>query len=645
LRHEQRGEQSHRQLERRARPAMPRERPSPVRRSARRACAAWSAPKLESILATSVLAIVLAGCALSAPPPERGGAPLLTPQSAPADVPIELPSRRPSLVSGAAIYVEKCVACHGPSGRGDGEQAAQIQSNFGAAPSDLTADSVVRTSTPAEWFAVISGGRLESGMPPFQGSLSVDDRWDVVAYVWSLGAPEATLAAGQAVYSERCVQCHGAAGKGNGPESNGSIPDLSNLAAYQSVAPGEWDSALVNLHIPTFSGKLDGTQRAAVIDYMRSFVYDATTVAEPAPTATPGLEVSPGPQPASWLLVNGQIVNGTAGASVPAGLEVTLYRFPQGLSDNVVTQTLKADAAGRFAMQGLEAQASDVIAATITYAEVTYPSNLFTFDGANATADLQLTIYEPTTETATIHIDTLHVIITVQTDVIEVNEIYVISNPGDRVVLNLNGPALRFALPVGATAFRLLDGAADGAVATTAEGFGFYDAIPPGQQSVQLVVSYQLPLADNVTFNRTLNYPVAKVNVLLPSGDLEPSGDQLTDLGAQDIQGQLYRQFSSGPLQAGGALAFGLARPGAGIDAKLIGGIALLAVGAAVIGFGVMRSRRRQETLGQPDAHDRLLDEIAALDDDFEAGRIAETDYRRRRQALKTRALQSMRKS
>lgn len=601
--------------------------------------------KLKSISAIGLLAIALAGCALSAPAPGRGSAPLLTPQAAPADVPIELPSRRPNLASGAAIYTEKCLACHGPTGRGDGEQAAQIQSNFGAAPADLTAESIVRTSTPAEWFAVVTGGRLESGMPPFQGSLSVDDRWDVIAYAWSLSAPEGTLTAGQAVYTERCVQCHGSAGKGDGPESNGSVPDLSNLSAYQDVAPGEWDNALVNLHIPSFSGKLDNAQRAAVIDYLRSFTYDKAIAAAPAPTATPGADVPPAPQPANGVTVNGEIVNGTAGAGVPADLEVTLYRFPQGTSDNVVTQTLKADADGHFSAAGLEAQASDIFAATITYAEVTYPSNLFTYDGTNATADLKLTVYEPTTETGTIHIDTLHLIITVQNDVIDVNEIYVISNPGDRVVVNLSGPALHFALPAGATAFQVLDGATEGAVATTAEGFDYYDAVGPGQQSLQLVISYQLPLGNDVAFDRTLYYPLAKVNVLLPSGDLAPAGDQLIDQGTQDIQGQLYRQFSGGPFQASSRLAFRLTQPGAGIDAKLIGGAALLAVGAGVVGFGLMRSRKRQPaTDSQPDEHDSLLDEIAALDDSFAAGRIAEADYRKRREALKAKALQAMRK-
>src|SRR3972149_4442353 len=99
------------------------------------------------------------------------------------------PTRKPTAANGAAIYAEKCPGCHGPVGHGDGERAAQIQQQVGVPPADLTADTVARASTPAAWYAVITAGRIERLMPPFCGSLSIDDRWDVLAPVCSLGSP------------------------------------------------------------------------------------------------------------------------------------------------------------------------------------------------------------------------------------------------------------------------------------------------------------------------------------------------------------------------------------------------------------------------------------------------------------------------
>ncbi len=473
-----------------------------------------------------LLVLLLSGCVLSAPPPERGGAPMLTPLAASPEVRFELPSRKPSVSNGAAIYGEKCVTCHGAAGKGDGQQAAAIRSEFGAPPADLTADGVARVSTPAEWFGVLTQGRLERGMPPFSGSLSVDDRWDVIAYVWSLSASESELAAGRAIYEARCVQCHGEAGRGNGPQSDGSVPDLSDLAAHRDVAPGEWDILLDTAHVPSFSGKLGSPERSAVIDYVRSFAYQAAAEAPPTSTA----------------------------------------------------------------------------------------------------------------DTATIQIDALHVIVRQGGDTIEVVEIYVLSNAGDRVVVNAAGPTLRFALPAGASGLRLLDGAAPDAVVEAPGGFDYAGAVPPGNGTLSWVVGYHMPLgAADVVFDRAMAYPVGSINLLAQAGDLSVSSDRLFDEGLRDIEGQSYRHFSGGPFQAGHNLTFRLVRP-ITVDVQLLAGIALLVVGVTAAGYGLWRRRERDAAKAD---RERLIDAIAALDDAFEAGEMAEAEYRKRRRALKAKALRS----
>jgi len=333
---------------------------------------------------------------------------------------------------------------------------------------------------------------------------------------------------------------------------------------------------------------------------------------------------------------------------------VTLYIAPGGAGDAVVTQTVATDAAGQFSASGLDAKPGDGIAATVTYADVTYPSQVVGLDEATATAELQIAIYEPTTDTAAIQIDTLHIVAMPGGDAIDVNEIYVISNLGDRVIRNLDGPALRFQLPPLATAFRMLQGAAEGAVVQSAEGFGFYDAVAPGSQTTQLVVAYQLPLgAADVIFDRTVPYATRSVNVIAQASDLTPSSSGLVDQGPQVIQDQTYRQFSGGPLQAGQLLTFRLSPPGAGVDVKLIGGIALLAAGGVAVGYGIWRARQHEE---EPPARpvptrkpkeaaaerERLLDQIAALDDAFAAGEIDGAAYRQQRDGLKKKALRLM---
>jgi hypothetical protein len=78
-------------------------------------------------------------------------------------------------------------------------------------------------------------------------------------------------------------------------------------------------------------------------------------------------------------------------------------------------------------------------------------------------------------------------------------------------------------------------------------------------------------------------------------------------------------------------------------------GVSLLVGVAALVGFWWLRVRRgSQERLPPQDegpAHDgkpALLAAIAALDDEFEAGRIGADEYHARREELKGRALQAM---
>ena len=612
-----------------------------------------------------LVAALLAGCSLSAPPPERGGAPLLTPIAEQPDVPVELPSRKPSVTNGAAIYAEKCAGCHGPNGHGDGERAAQIQQQVGVPPADLTADAVARASTPAEWYAVITAGRMERLMPPFSGSLAVDDRWDVIAYAWSLGAPESVLERGKAIYTERCVQCHGETGTGDGPQAEGKLMDLSDLANYKDAAPGAWDNAINTTHVPSFNGKLSEAERAAVVDYLRSFTYDTAAAASvPPAAATPQAGSTPTATlpvttAVAGVTINGSVVNGTAGGAKPGNLEGTFYYFPGGFDQNnrpvnePITQSLKIDSDGRFSVSGLKTKAGDAVAANVLYGDITYWSDPVALDGTARTLDVPIWVYEQTAATDAIQIDNLHIIAAPDSGALNVIEVYFISNLGDRSVAITSGqPTLSFNLPAGATAFQGMS-STPGVYAPSEEGFGYHEAILPGADSAQLTISYQVPMNGDVALDRSLAYTVNTVNLLVQAGDLKPSSSQLVDQGLQEFQGQTFQVFSGGALPANQTFTFRLARP-ASVDPKLIVAGVLLVVGTAGIGFGLRRRQKQPApepaTQRKPASRaqvvkvsevdrDALLDQIAALDDAFETGEIAETDYRKRREALKAKLL------
>ena len=149
----------------------------------------------HSHLLLITFALLLTACSLAedvTPPPALAtaqAAPIQveTPVRPPAQeaegqsVTLNPPAEAPSLFSGAAIYLESCQPCHGPTGMGDGSMA----SNLEVPPPPLSDIDRTRSAAPIDWYQVVTEGRMERFMPPFQ-SLSDAQRWDVVAYALSL---------------------------------------------------------------------------------------------------------------------------------------------------------------------------------------------------------------------------------------------------------------------------------------------------------------------------------------------------------------------------------------------------------------------------------------------------------------------------
>ena len=107
-----------------------------------------------------------------------------------------LPSRPPSLARGAAVYRERCAACHGESGRGDGPKAKSLK---GPPPANLADPAVMGGTSLLEIYRKIAIGVPGTAMPEFAEDLSEADRWAVAAYVATLqyggSATAATFAA------------------------------------------------------------------------------------------------------------------------------------------------------------------------------------------------------------------------------------------------------------------------------------------------------------------------------------------------------------------------------------------------------------------------------------------------------------------
>ena len=225
-----------------------------------------------------IMTLILVGCAApSSLPVGPTPIPTLIPVTEPANLPgadatpsfviLSYPARPPSSALGQLLYQSHCAECHGEDGKGVVPGAR----NF----NDL---DYMRGETPASFYAAVTEGRGE--MPSFRDTLSSDERWDVVFYMWRFSTSAEVLALGKTLYDANCAACHGDDGVGKVL----GAADFTDLRFMDGRAPRDFYLTVTQGKgsMPAWQGRLSQDERWAVIDYIRTFSYDASLPGEAA---------------------------------------------------------------------------------------------------------------------------------------------------------------------------------------------------------------------------------------------------------------------------------------------------------------------------------------------------------------------------
>ena len=96
-----------------------------------------------------------------------------------------VPATEESIALGAQIYAQNCAVCHGANGEGDGPAAAGLPKP----PANLHADHVQANSDGA-LFWIITHGKPNSPMPPWDDVLTEEERWHVVNFLRTFGGAQ-----------------------------------------------------------------------------------------------------------------------------------------------------------------------------------------------------------------------------------------------------------------------------------------------------------------------------------------------------------------------------------------------------------------------------------------------------------------------
>ncbi|MFN8426628.1 MAG: c-type cytochrome [Anaerolineales bacterium] len=197
---------------------------------------------------------------------------------APTPVPtlVLYPSNAPNVANGETIYAEKCAACHGVTGLGDGEQGIKL----GVTVRAFGLAEIARPASPAQYYTMVTRGNIERFMPPF-ASLNDQERWDVVAYALTMHTTPEQVARGKELFEKNCADC--------------STDYFKNQQVMSALTEVELARLIKqgNDKIPAFGADFNDDDLWAVAAYLRTLSFDYSPPATPEPAANAATPASP----------------------------------------------------------------------------------------------------------------------------------------------------------------------------------------------------------------------------------------------------------------------------------------------------------------------------------------------------------------
>jgi len=219
---------------------------------------------------------------------------------------MSIPQTEDQVARGKAVYVRRCIGCHGARGDGNGPAATFLDPR----PRNFTLGSFKFRTTPSgslptdgDLYRTITRGVRWTAMPTWH-ELPDKDRIAVIAYIktfstrWKEEKPEPAiaigdppkatpelLARGKQLYAQaKCFQCHGDGGKGDGPSASELQDDLKFPIRPADFTRGQFKgggdvrdiyrtmtTGLDGTPMPSFADSMKDDERWAISYYVLSF--------------------------------------------------------------------------------------------------------------------------------------------------------------------------------------------------------------------------------------------------------------------------------------------------------------------------------------------------------------------------------------
>lgn len=542
----------------------------------------------------------------------------VAPEIQASPLPLEYPANTPDIANGQQLFTQNCTSCHGLNGAGDGE----LVENGSVPRMGSFLDAVhVRQQSLESYYNMITNGNLINLMPPWSEALSLQERWDVAMYIYTLQYSQAQITQGEALVEN---------------------PSTEIQLASDNQLAGETG--------------LEGDDAFAAVAYQR--------IQSSQNWGVEAVDIPQAPQLEN-VSFSGVITQGSPNAVLPQDIQLQL-QYGDFLE---VAESIEGviDANGQFSFTDIP-----VLDASTYFAVVFYDGRAFLSESL-LTRELQesntvdITLYETSNAPDMVNLISMEFVLDYLTvpDLgtgIVIKQFYVYENPTDYIFhLEPEGQDIRISLlislPIGAV---MLDAAEQSSFIPVPEQFALIDTRPvyPGEHFSE--TSYFIPYDNEAqTIDIRLNNQfTGDVSIIVIDPELAISGDTLSysediNLATEDDPMMAGVYTGTVDLQPGSSFIFdieGSVNQTTSDDASILTGDqlvpVLMAVVIAVIGLvAVMMFFMQSGRDSTQREIDRIIMEISRLESMHDAGQINHDAFQQKRSELKAHLAELMAES
>jgi hypothetical protein len=335
-------------------------------------------------------------------------------------------------------------------------------------------------------------------------------------------------------------------------------------------------------------------------------------------------------------IIKGSIFNRTEGGSSVVDQEAILKTYLDNAE--VGSTTVITGVGGSFIFNGLSVESGYNYQVVVFFQQAEYFGEWLSFEEGETAKSVEINVYDSTTSNEAISVVNAHTIIYVEQERLQVKEYYLFVNESDLTYIGSKEVStegdreiLTFTLPNDAAKLRITLGLMECCILNNENGFS--DTMPflPGSQEV--AYSYEVEYnSGRYELSQLVNYPIANFDLML-QGDVKVDVNLLGVKESLDIGDVSFSHFTGNDLVPGDVLSINMSDlPGSG-SLWVITGVVLALV---ILGGGLNSIDQRRQ---------RLLIELARLDDDFDDGKIQEDAYRSLRNETKVKLAELIRRS